>query len=188
MNTIKLSDLNIYDIGNSIGIAGVIYADASNAYLCPLVGVDLPEMSILKMDVEEWTTFLRQTDIQEVEVMTPEGKAILRKSNRMIDANVSWKVFRRAGYKCEYCGTEDAPLTVDHLVLWENGGPSTEDNLASSCRRCNKQRANKSYAEWMESEYYQRVCTGLSLQKRVENTSRLQTLHLIKRVKHVRSR
>lgn len=188
MNTIFLSDLNIYEIGNSLGIAGIIYSDASRVLLCPLVGLELTgEMSILRMDTEDWTKFLRQTDLQEVEVQTPEGKAILRKSNRMIDANVSWAVYRRDGYSCRYCGNTNAPLTVDHAILWEDNGPSIEENLLSSCRKCNKKRGNMPFKDWLESDYYKRVVSPHDWQHNA-NLGVLKNLDSIPRVNHVRSR
>ena len=58
-------------------------------------------------------------------------KAVIRKCQRNIEQGVSWNVFRRDGYACRYCGNKEVPLTVDHLVLWEESGPSTEANLVS---------------------------------------------------------
>lgn len=190
MNTIKLSDLNIYDIGNTINIAGVIYANEEQTYLAPLpsMGELSGEMVQLVMDVDDWNTFLRQTDIQEIQVDTPHGKAILRKSNRMIDAAVSWRVFKRDDYCCIYCGTDDAPLTVDHLILWQDGGPSTEENLVTSCRKCNKARGDKTYVGWLKSPYYKRVSQNLNEYMRIRNSALADSLGSISRVKNIRSR
>ena len=70
-------------------------------------------------------------------------KAILRKTARQIEASVSWQVWRRDGCRCRYCGRDNVPLTVDHLVRWEEGGPSTEENLVSSCKKCNQSQGDQ---------------------------------------------
>ena len=69
-------------------------------------------------DTEDWKKVLRQTDLLETEVLalSEDGKltkAILRKSQRQIEARISWNVFRRDGYRCRYCGrgTQRGPFT-----------------------------------------------------------------------------
>ncbi len=50
-------------------------------------------------------------------------------------------VFIRAGYRCEYCRHPVAfssdPFEVEHIIPVEQGGTTTLDNLALSCRGCN---------------------------------------------------
>ena len=70
-------------------------------------------------------------------------------------------MYRRDHYRCRYCGANDVPLTVDHLVLWEEGGPSTEENLVSACKDCNKTRGNTPYHLWLRDSYYKRVSANL---------------------------
>lgn len=190
MKTISLSDLNIYAIGNEIALAGMIYADATTVYLCPLAAVGELEGEIvqLKMGPEDWQRFLRQTDVQEVEVVTPEGKAILRKSQRMIDAAVTWAVYRRDGFRCRYCSDDSSPLTIDHAILWHLGGPTTLDNALSSCRKCNKKRGNKTYLGWLQSDYYIRVSENLTPEQLAANVNLLNILPSIPLVKNIRSR
>jgi len=49
---------------------------------------------------------------------------------------------REAGPRCGYCRTSSSitgqPLTVEHIIPIARGGPSTEENLWLSCRRCNE--------------------------------------------------
>jgi 5-methylcytosine-specific restriction endonuclease McrA len=108
-------------------------------------------------------------------------KAILRKSQRLIEQRVSWAVFKRDGYRCRYCGAEGVPLTVDHLVLWEDGGPSVEENLVSACRPCNKTRGNMSYGDWLHSRYYRQKSSKLTPEGREANDKLLSTLNSIQR-------
>jgi HNH endonuclease len=150
-------------------------------------------VNVLNMGPDEWERFLRQTDIMETEILAKakDGslvKAIARKSSRQIDQNVSWRVFKRDGYACRYCGRDDVPLTVDHLVRWEEAGPSIEANLLSSCRKCNRTRGNQYYDDWLRSGYYKQVSSHLSPEVREANVAVAATLDAIPRKAHVHTR
>lgn len=205
----KLSELNLLSIGNTIQLAGAAFVGEGKLLLC-LFPEDSgaiysgqgqvlfddgeeKEVHVLDMDSDDWAKFLRQTDILEVEVLQKASdgklaKAILRKSARQIEAKVSWQVFRRDGYACRYCGRDDVPLTIDHLVLWEEGGPSIPANLVAADKRCNKTRGNLSYEQWLEHPYYQRVSAALTEEQRNANRRLVETLAKIPRVVNKRSR
>jgi len=162
----KLSDLNLLDVGVGIGLTGCVFGDDKTNYLCMFPDQDASlKQAILEMPLGDWNTFLRQTDLVEVEVLQQDkngklSKAIMRKTQRLIEQRVSWMVYKRDKYACRYCGRDDVPLTVDHLVLWEEGGPSIEENLVASCRKCNKTRGNMHLEDWLHHKYYERVSTG----------------------------
>lgn len=169
----KLAELDLLKVGHTIQLAGAIYRDQGDTYLLyfpderAVASTGAPRnMEELEMSLEEWTIFIRQTDLLETVVSVREidgtfGKAILRKSQRQIENTVSWAVYRRDKYRCQYCYKDDVPLTVDHLILWEEGGPSVEANLLSSCRKCNKTRGNLLYVDWLQHPYYRKVCIAL---------------------------
>jgi hypothetical protein len=207
----KLSDLNILDVGNTIQLVGAVYADKDRIFLCmmpnglsedqdtelncQLNGVaSTRPVKMLYMDAADWEKFLRQTDLLETEILEAAGpnkeivKAITRKLTRQISQDVSWKVFRRDGMKCRYCAAADVPLTVDHLVLWEHGGPSIEANLVSACKRCNKFRGNTEYADWLVSPQYKGSSKKLDEATRQKNLALVNTLSIIPRRLHNSSR
>jgi 5-methylcytosine-specific restriction endonuclease McrA len=187
----KLSDLNILDVGDKIGMTGAVFSNNDGTvYLCMFPTQPSPDrnkIEPLEMDLADWQKFLKQLDVQETEVLVKDKtsgelvKAILRKSQRTIEQRVSWKVFERDFYHCRYCGAGGVPLTVDHLVLWEEGGPSTEDNLLSADRCCNKARGNLSYEAWLQSPYYKRVSRNLPMAVVEANEKLIPTLKLIPR-------
>lgn len=186
----KFSDLNLLSVGNTIQIVGAIWEGEGHTYLCvfPEGKLEHPP-EVLEMTLEEWQKFIHQTDVLDVEALTqtPEGKvvkAIIRKSERQVAQGVSWAVFKRDGYKCRYCGRDDVPLTVDHLVLWEEGGPSTEANLVAADRTCNKRRGNLPYAQWLEHPYYKKVSAALTEEQRLANRKLQDTLGAIPRTVH----
>jgi len=189
----KFSDINILDIGNSIQISGIILCDDKASYVCLLPGETSNEkLNFVSMDTEDWKAFISQSDLMATEIFAKDEngnlkKIIYRKSQRQIDQAISWKVFRRDGFACQYCGADDVPLTVDHLVCWEDGGPSIESNLLSACRKCNKIRSNKSYAEWLKHPRYLETKKKLSKQVQQRNEDILATLDKIP-LQHIRSR
>lgn len=191
----KLSDLNLLDFGSGIQLAGALYVGNGRAFLARFpdeVGF-LPQVEPLDMDLGDWQRLLLQTDLQDTEV-TSRGqdgtvsKAIARKSARQISAGVSWAVFRRDRYACRYCGASDVPLTVDHLVCWEDGGPSIEANLLSSCRSCNRERGTIPYEKWLRHPYYCKVAKNLSQDQWAANEALASTLAKIPRLPHLKTR
>jgi hypothetical protein len=193
--TIKFDQFPLDKIGRGMGLVGAIFSDSENAYafVFPDYQEDSPELWEVAATHEEWKTLIRQTDLIEmpVRVKDQDGKlykAILRKCQRRIDQTVSWGVFKRDGYCCRYCGRDGLPLTVDHLILWEEGGPSTEDNLLTACRKCNKARGNTQYADWLRHPFYQRVSANLTEDQRIENRAVGERLHEVERVYQQRSR
>jgi hypothetical protein len=190
----KFSDLNLLEIGHDIQLVGSVWAGKGMTLICPLPDEDVEgTTAVLRMNKEEWTAFLRQTDLLETEVLakSEDGtivKAILRKSQRQIDQSVSWAVFRRDGYRCQYCWNGEVPLTVDHLVLWEDGGPSTEANLLTACKKCNKTRGNKKFHEWLKHPHYLRTSQKIPEFAREAHQALIPTLDKIPRNPHVKSR
>ena len=165
-------DFDILRIGNSLEIKGVIYGNAVEDIIIMLPGQKMPEMMrSIEPTLEQWNAIIRQSDLLEVEVISgdPNKKVILRKSTRQIDLNVSWSVFRRDGYKCRYCGNNHVPLTIDHIVLWENGGPTIEQNLITSCKKCNNTRGSMPYKEWLASSEYLKVSEQLTEDEKLKN-------------------
>jgi hypothetical protein len=158
----KFSDIKLTDIGTTIQMVGAVYADGSGKgyyFAFPSTSGEGANPEHVEMTNEDWKVLLRQADVVEVEatVQAENGelqKAIVRKSQRQIDSQVSWNVFRRDNFMCRYCGTEKLSLTVDHFVRWEDGGPSIEENLVACCRKCNKIRGDTAYAAWLRHPYY----------------------------------
>jgi hypothetical protein len=194
MMTLTLKDLNILDIGNSITISGLIMSNGTEDFLCYL-----PEekrsgnVTELEMNTEDWDTFFKQTDLLETEVLAKAAdgkltKIIIRKSQRQIEAGVSWRVFHRDGYACRYCNIMAVPMTVDHVICWEVGGPSIEENLVTSCRKCNKLRGNMSYGDWLNSKEYQERSRGLSEKDLQKNLDVLEILNKIPIKHHIQKR
>lgn len=61
-----------------------------------------------------------------------------------MDAAIAAEVRERAGQVCEYCRMPQAAhvrtFPVDHIIAQQHQGPTTLDNLALSCTRCNSHK------------------------------------------------
>ena len=55
-------------------------------------------------------------------------------------------VFKRDGFKCQYCGTK-RELTIDHLIPKAKGGTTSWNNLVTACKKCNSLKGNYSPEE-----------------------------------------
>lgn len=200
----KFSDFPINEVGLTVQTVGVIYHGENGSYVLPFPGYEAVVASTaggacgerdtyVEMDNEAWKAVLRQGDLVEVEVLAKHKsgelyKALARKSQRQIDQQVSWNVFRRDNFTCRYCGAEHLHLTVDHLVRWEDGGPSIEANLNSSCRPCNKIRGHTPYSAWLRHPYYLDKSRSLSISVQEINRRVADTLSDIPRNPVIRDR
>lgn len=192
----KFDEIDIHKFGDTIQIVGAVAAGEGRAFalLFPTEAARLLETpEILEMTPANWEQFFHQTDRLEVRVRTPDGSGelqhiVVAKSQRHINSEVSWAVWRRDNYRCRYCGRDKVPLTVDHLVLWEEGGPWTMANLVAADKICNRTRGNMPFGEWLDSPDYKRLAKGLDDRIRSLNAALLPTLDKIPRVQHIRSR
>lgn len=189
----ELNDINILDFGNKIKMCGLIMSDEDKVYnlLLPSTKIDDIidlEFETLDMSVEEWLILFKQLDTVETECIRDGQKIILRKSQQIIDNNIAWRVFRRDNFKCRYCAIDSVPMTYDHIITWESGGPTTEENGLTSCRKCNKHRGNLDYGSWLQHKYYLEKSKFLSDKIRQANLDILKTLNQIELVKNIKSR
>lgn len=58
-------------------------------------------------------------------------------------------VAERARHRCEYCQSPEritgGPLHVEHVIPETSGGPTTLDNLALACARCNLHKGMRTH-------------------------------------------
>jgi len=198
MNVIKLDDLNIFDFGNTIGLTGNIWTgndDKSYITLFPDFKLeDIGELNAIVMDSEDWKRLIRQTDLLEQEILTNDNgnvrKVTVRKTARLIDNRIQWKVFERDNYTCRYTGETGIPLSVDHIDLYNEGGANVEENLLSVSRKANKIRGEMPYDQWIVSDAYQRISKNLPEAVKQANLAIVAQLPHLKtlRVANIRSR
>lgn len=73
---------------------------------------------------------------------------------RMYEINVNkWlkmrtEVFERDHYTCQYCGQVGGGLEADHVIPFSKGGTDDLENLVTACKKCNRQKRDKSVEEF----------------------------------------
>ena len=53
------------------------------------------------------------------------------------------RVFDRDGRICRYCGSDEEPLHIDHIIPRKVGGTHDLDNLQVLCKACNLRKSSK---------------------------------------------
>jgi len=185
------NEIPLMDFGNEVVIRGVLFANdkTDDAWLTLLPQKnDISFKGSIKPTLEEWHDIFKQQDYNFVKGELNGEHVILRKSQRNVDSTISWKVFRRDKYKCRYCAVDHVPLTVDHIITWETGGATHEDNLLSSCKKCNRTRGNTPYDEFLKSDYYLGKMKFLTSYEIKANQDIVAKLSSLPRVTKIRKR
>ncbi len=141
----------IEKIGNEYTLSGVVIGNADKSFVCMFPDeTAASDMIIESLPTEDWNAILKQMDEVVIKIQGRDGvvKAMIRKSERLIDRNLMWEVFKRDNYRCCYCGRTGVSLTVDHYMPQERGGETTRQNLKTSCRSCNKRKGNMLPQNW----------------------------------------
>jgi len=56
-------------------------------------------------------------------------------------------ILKRDGYTCQYCGTKEGVMTVDHVIPKTRGGKDDWTNLVCACVKCNNKKGNRTLKE-----------------------------------------
>ncbi len=70
----------------------------------------------------------------EIYVRIPYKNIVLTKRN----------IVKRDRHQCQYCGTTQGPMTVDHVIPRTQGGRNRWENLVCACMRCNAKKGRQS--------------------------------------------
>jgi 5-methylcytosine-specific restriction endonuclease McrA len=70
-------------------------------------------------------------------VHVPRKRVLLSRKN----------IIKRDNHQCQYCGTREGPVTVDHVVPRNRGGKDTWENLVCACMKCNSKKGNRTPKE-----------------------------------------
>jgi len=81
--------------------------------------------------------------------------AIAHRVYRAVRVQLNRKnLFARDRFRCQYCGTDVGPFTVDHVVPrsrhtseYPNGGNTSWENCVTCCVRCNHRKGSRLLSE-----------------------------------------
>ena len=54
------------------------------------------------------------------------------------------------GRKCAYCGKQNIPLEIEHIVPKSEGGSDRVSNLTLACNTCNVRKGNRLVREFLK--------------------------------------
>jgi len=66
----------------------------------------------------------------------------IRKPYREIPLNRK-NILKRDNHTCQYCGKNNRPMTIDHVIPKSYGGQDTWENLVAACMACNTKKGNR---------------------------------------------
>lgn len=66
-------------------------------------------------------------------IQVPRKRVLLNRKN----------ILKRDHHQCQYCGTTEGSVTVDHIIPRVRGGRDTWENLVCACTRCNAKKGNR---------------------------------------------
>lgn len=78
-----------------------------------------------------------------------------KNDSRLYSVNVKFwyyllkTIFERDNYTCTYCGAIGGKLEGDHIIPFSKGGSDELSNLTTSCRKCNRQKKDKTLSEFI---------------------------------------
>ncbi|HEX9971350.1 MAG TPA: HNH endonuclease [bacterium] len=70
-------------------------------------------------------------------INVPRKRIILSRKN----------IIKRDNHQCQYCGSRNGPVTIDHIIPRDRGGQDTWENLVSACVTCNNRKGNRTPEE-----------------------------------------
>jgi len=94
-----------------------------------------------------------------------------------VSQGLRFAVLDRDGFRCKYCGKTagESKLEVDHVIPVTLGGDDTMDNLATSCKKCNRGKAGLALGDGeTDSELAMRL---KALDRRVDILTGIAELH-----------
>lgn len=148
------------DIGSLLKIDGLVVSGGGTSAVLLLpnyseeTGMAVRMNAAICMNEEEWSDYIRRSDIPEV--LVGNAKVFHRKVRYEISGAVQQKIWVADGLLCVYCGLPmgKVQLTIDHFIPLELGGINNSSNYLSACRKCNKDKGSQHPKDWCGDEKY----------------------------------
>ncbi len=89
-------------------------------------------------------------DLQQIE--NPEISSIEYQRGELFGFEVKEYLLQKWGRKCAYCGIENVPFEIEHILAKSKGGSNRVSNLCLSCHPCNQTKNNKPVEEFLKKK------------------------------------
>ncbi len=102
-------------------------------------------------------TVIEVAKFDQQKMRNPEIEGIEYQHGTLYGYNVKHYLLEKFDYQCVYCGDEDVPLEVEHIVPKSRGGTDRVDNLTISCPDCNQEKGDQTAEEFGHPEVQERA-------------------------------
>jgi 5-methylcytosine-specific restriction endonuclease McrA len=106
--------------------------------ICRFVPVSAMALELVKFD----TQAMQNPEISRVEYQQGE----------IAGFEVREYLLEKWGRKCAYCGRDNLPLEIDHILCKARGGTDRVSNLTLSCRKCNERKGDRDVREFLSGQ------------------------------------
>jgi hypothetical protein len=89
-------------------------------------------------------------DLQILE--NPEIAKVQYQQGTLFGFEVREYLLIKWNHTCAYCGKQDLPLQVEHIVPRARGGSDRVSNLCIACEKCNQKKGTKSIEEFLKKK------------------------------------
>jgi 5-methylcytosine-specific restriction endonuclease McrA len=89
---------------------------------------------------------LAKFDTQHLQ--NPEISGVGYQRGELFGCEVREYLLEKWGRKCVYCGAENVPLQIEHIVPKSRAGTDRVSNLTLACWECNQEKGNRTAAEF----------------------------------------
>lgn len=105
---------------------------------------------IARVPVTALSQELVKFDMQQME--NPEISDIEYQQGTLAGYEVREYLLEKWGRKCAYCGKENVPLQIEHVLARSRGGTDRVSNLCLACEPCNNRKGNRPIEEFLKSK------------------------------------
>ncbi len=89
-------------------------------------------------------------DLQRLE--DPEISGIEYQQGELQGYEIREYLLNKWGRRCVYCGAENTPLEIEHILAKSKGGTDRVNNLTLACHTCNQKKGNQSVEKFLHNK------------------------------------
>lgn len=89
-------------------------------------------------------------DLQQMQ--NPEVSGVEYQRGELFGFEVKEYLLQKWGRKCAYCGVENVPFEIEHILARSKGGSNRVSNLCISCHSCNQAKGSKPVEEFLKKK------------------------------------
>jgi 5-methylcytosine-specific restriction endonuclease McrA len=86
-------------------------------------------------------------DLQQME--NPEISGVEYQQGELVGYECREYLLEKWNRKCAYCGVENVPLQIEHILAKANGGSDRVSSLCLACEKCNQKKGAKSVEKFL---------------------------------------